>query len=143
MKVQRIVGAAALARLLKAMAQAEEASPKDERLVASIIHSIRREGDKALLRHVRSKDGYKAVSAQALRLSPASIRAAYGRVGRNFLRALQNSISNVEAYQKAFLSSSWKRNLRPGVELGQRVRPMERVGLYIPGGAAPWRRRWS
>jgi histidinol dehydrogenase len=53
------------------------------------------------------------------------------------LRAAQNVRANIEAFQRQLKMLSWRRQIRPGVTLGQSVRPIRRAGLYIPGGEAP------
>lgn len=137
MKIVRAQNAAELKRLLARLASAARPSRQDEATVARILKDVRLKGDKALLAHVRRWDGFKARGAADLRVSPSDIQAAYSKVSRSFQRAAEAVRSNIEAFQKRLKASSWKRQLRPGVTLGQSVRPIRRVGLYVPGGAAP------
>ena len=111
-------------------------SPADERKVAGILKAVKARGDAALLQYARRFDGLKG-GADDLRLGPADIRAAYGKVDKAFLKAVDQAIANIRAYQEKLRPKAWRQHLRPGVLLGQLVRPLRRVGLYVPGGEAP------
>jgi histidinol dehydrogenase len=137
MKTARVRSAEDLKRLLRRLQVSDLPLPRDEAKVAKICREIRQKGDPALLACVRRLDGFKAKSTSELRLHPAQIRAAYAKVGRGFLRAVQNVRDNIEAFQGGLRPHSWRRQLRSGVTLGQSVRPIRRVGLYVPGGQAP------
>ena len=137
MKLVTIKNQKDLQRLLTRLQVSARPSAADEAKVRQVIAQIRAKGDTALLAYVRRYDGFKAKNAAQLRVGAAEIRAAYAKVGRGFLRAVQNVRANVGAFQERLRSSSWKRQIRPGVTLGQSVRPMRRVGLYVPGGEAP------
>jgi histidinol dehydrogenase len=123
----------ALERRLRAQAAF---SPADERKVASILAGIRRKGDAALLQYARRFDGFKG-GADDLRLAPSDIRAAHAKVDPAFRKAIAQAIANIRAYQEKLRPKPWRQHLRPGVLLGQLVRPLQRVGLYVPGGEAP------
>lgn len=123
----------ALARRFKAGAGFSAA---EEKKVAGILAAVRQGGDKALLGLARRFDGFKG-TAKDLRLTPVQVRDAYAEVDKAFIKALESSIANVRAYQQRLKPKPWRSHLRPGVLLGQLVRPMRRVGLYVPGGEAP------
>ena len=123
----------ALERRLRAHAAFSMA---DERKVAAILRNIRIKGDAALLQFARRFDGFKG-GADDLRLGPTDIRAAYAKVDKAFLRAIAQAIGNIKGYQDKLRPKPWRQHLRPGVMLGQLVRPLRRVGLYVPGGEAP------
>ncbi|MGH7441189.1 MAG: histidinol dehydrogenase, partial [bacterium] len=101
-----------------------------------ILRSVRMGGDKAVLAYARRFDGFRGTAADLL-AAPSEIRAARAQVDRAFVRAIEGAIANVRAYQSRLRPKSWRAHLRPGVMLGQVVRPMARVGLYVPGGEAP------
>jgi histidinol dehydrogenase len=111
-------------------------APAEERAVAGILRSVSKGGDKALLSYARRFDGFKG-GAKDLFVGPAEVKAAYGLVDKAFIKAVETVISNVRAYQSRLKPKSWRAHLRGGVLLGQMVRPMRRVGLYVPGGEAP------
>jgi histidinol dehydrogenase len=111
-------------------------SASDERKAAVILAAVRKGGDAALLRFARRFDGFKG-RAQDLRVAPSAIKAAYRQVDRAFLKAAEAAIANIRAYQERLKARSWRGHLRQGVLLGQLIRPLRRVGLYVPGGEAP------
>jgi histidinol dehydrogenase len=136
-KTVKIQNATELKRLLQRLEASERPQAKDVAKVAKVLSDVRLRGNSALLSYVRRFDGFKAKAAADLRLSRSDIQAAYSKVGRSFLKAVQTVKANIEAFQKPLKASSWRRHLRPGVLLGQSVRPLRRVGLYVPGGEAP------
>ena len=111
-------------------------SPADERKVQGILAGVRRKGDKALLQYARRFDGFEGGSAD-LRLAASDIQAAHAAVSPQFKKAISQAIANIRAYQEKLRPKPWRQHLRPGVLLGQLVRPLQRVGLYVPGGEAP------
>jgi histidinol dehydrogenase len=123
----------ALARRLRAHSAPSAAQ---ERAVAAILAKVASGGDQALLSIARRLDGFKG-GAKDLMLGRAEIKAAYGRVDRGFIKAVETVIANIRAYQQRLKPKSWRAHLRSGVLLGQVVRPLRRVGLYVPGGEAP------
>lgn len=108
----------------------------EERAVAAILRSVARGGDPALLSYARRFDGFKG-DAGDLFVSPSAVKAAYAKVDRGFIRAVESVIANVRAFQQRLKPKSWRAHLRSGVLLGQVARPIQRVGIYVPGGAAP------
>jgi histidinol dehydrogenase len=137
MRLVKVQNAAQLKRFLKLMEASSHSSPAEVAKVARVLAEVRSKGDKALLGYVRRFDGFQAKNASQLRVSKAEIQGAYARVGRGFVKALETVKANIQAFQKPLKASSWRRHLRPGVLLGQRVRPLKRAGLYVPGGQAP------
>jgi histidinol dehydrogenase len=136
-KTVKIQDAQGLARLCQRLQVEDAVRPQDASAVARIIAAVRSRGDAALMTYVRRFDGFRPASAQALRVAPSEIRQAYASVGRGFLRAAQNVKANVEAFQSRLKAASWRRQVRPGVTLGQSIRAIQRAGLYVPGGEAP------
>ena len=125
-----------LERLTQRLRAAAVSDPAEERKVAAILADVAKRGDAALLAYARKFDGFKG-GPKALRLGPAAVRAAYAKVDKAFIRAVDGAIANVRAYQERLKPKPWRGHLRPGVLLGQLVRPLRRVGLYVPGGEAP------
>ena len=111
-------------------------NPAEERKVAAILADVAKRGDAALLAYARRFDGFKG-AAKDLRLGSGAVRAAYASVDKAFIRAVDAAIGNIRAYQERLKVKSWRSHLRPGVLLGQLVRPLRRAGLYVPGGEAP------
>lgn len=125
-----------LARLQRSLKAASGFRPAEERKVAALLKAVRRGGDPALLRLARRFDGYRG-TVRGLKVAPSALKAAYRQVDKGFVKAVEASIANIRAYQQRLKARSWRAHLRPGVLLGQLVRPLRRVGLYVPGGEAP------
>ncbi|MFS0836426.1 histidinol dehydrogenase [Paenibacillus sp. 1P03SA] len=103
--------------------------------VQSIIAAVRGEGDAALRRLSKKFDG---VDLGELRVGEAEIQAAYERVDAEFLKALRQAAANIRAFHEKQKRVSWMDLQDNGSLLGQIIRPLQRVGLYVPGGKAAY-----
>ena len=101
--------------------------------VRRILDDIRREGDAALRRWTETLD---RVTPAALAVAPEQIAAAYAAVDAAVIDAMRTAAARIEAFHRRQPSLSWIHNDAEGT-LGQLVRPIGRVGVYIPGGTAP------
>lgn len=106
-----------------------------EQAVAGILADVRENGDAAVLRYTEKFDG---ASLETLRVPPEELDAAYNAADPEFLRTLAMSAANIEAFHKRQIRQNFIINDTPGVVLGQKVTPLERVGLYVPGGTASY-----
>jgi len=107
--------------------------------VREIIESVQKGGDEALCRLARRFDGV-SLRPKDLRVSPKELREALSMVSASFLKSLRECAKNVEAFariEKGRLTGSWMTS-RGSVRLGQLMRPVDSVGLYIPGGRFPY-----
>jgi len=104
--------------------------------VSRIIEDVRENGDKAVLRYTRRFDKVK-LAVKDLRVSPAEINAAYQNIDTDFVASLKSIIGNIERFHKRQLPRPWKIKDADGVVLGELFRPIETVGVYVPGGTAP------
>ncbi len=104
--------------------------------VRRILSEVREKGDRALLRYAQEFDGLK-MSARALRVPPKTIRSAAAAADPAVVRELEKAIFNIHAYHTRQVQKSWDFTKR-GVSLGQRVLPLDSVGLYVPGGSAAY-----
>ncbi len=103
--------------------------------VLEIIRRVRAEGDAALFRYAEELDRVKIGD---LRVSAEEIQKAYGRVDSEFLEALREAAANIRAFHEKQKRGSWM-DLQPdGSIVGQVVRPLHRVGVYVPGGKAAY-----
>ena len=102
--------------------------------VAEIIAAVRRDGDKALFDYCARFDG--AVLG-TLEVTAAEMDAALDSVGQDFLALLERAAKNIRAFHEKQLRPGFVLNEQPGVVLGQKIIPIEKVGLTVPGGAAP------
>lgn len=105
--------------------------------VTSIIDDVRQRGDQALIDYTRMFDGVELEPA-ALRIDEEVLRRSAARVDKDVLAALRVAIENVRAFHERQFEQSWELSPVEGVRLGQRIVPLERVGLYVPGGTAAY-----
>jgi histidinol dehydrogenase len=112
-----------------------------ESRVADILSDVRRRGDAAVLEYTARFDGVVADSLQALELTQAELRAAFDAIPAKQRDALQAAAARVRAYHQAQLQAcgqSWSYRDADGSLLGQKVTPLDRVGIYVPGGKAAY-----
>ncbi|TDA31236.1 MAG: histidinol dehydrogenase, partial [Hadesarchaea archaeon] len=107
------------------------------RRVRRIVEEVRRGGDGALLRLTLRYDGVR-LRREELRVGREEISAAYRKVDRGTLRSLRVAARAVERYHRRQLPRPWFATLSPGVRAGQLVLPLDRVGVYVPGGLASY-----
>jgi len=104
-------------------------------IVKDIIETVRSQGDKALFAYAEKFD---KVKLSALRVSKEEIAEGVAKVDADFLRILEASAKNIREFHKMQLRDGFEIKRGEGVVLGQRVTPIERVGLYVPGGTAAY-----
>ncbi len=102
--------------------------------VTAVIEKVRQEGDAALLELTEKFDRVKPAS---IRVSTAEIDAAAERLSEKMKQALQQAYDNISKFHKAQKPTPIKVETQPGVVCEQVTRPIQKVGLYIPGGSAP------
>ncbi len=107
-----------------------------ESVVSKIIEDVRLSGDRALLRYTRKFDRVKIHSKQ-LQVSENEINGSYQDLKPDFLDALKFAIKNVRNFYEKKPLKSWKTKYPDGMVLGEIITPIEKVGIYIPGGTAP------
>jgi histidinol dehydrogenase len=106
-------------------------------LVADVIANVRKNGDEALMSYSEKFDRFKVQSMAELSLDENQIKSAFDRLSTDKQEALKLSAERVESYHAKQIAQSWQYTDDTGVVLGQQVRPMDRVGIYVPGGVAP------
>ncbi len=111
-------------------------SKKITNKVSRIIEDIRHEGDKALIRYTRRFDKIKLTPRQ-LRVSARETNGAYQDIEQAFVSSLKTIMENVTKFYKKQLKKSWNIKDKEGIVLGEVIKPIESVGIYIPSGAAP------
>lgn len=115
--------------------EVEYGSPEQNESVRRIIEEVRRDGDAALRKFAQQFDG---VRVDELRVTKEEIEAAYGEVDEEFLSAIRAAAVNVRKFHEKQMRSSWMDLQADGTILGQVMRPLRRVGLYVPGGKAAY-----
>ncbi|WP_010273024.1 histidinol dehydrogenase [Paenibacillus senegalensis] len=103
--------------------------------VKQIIERVRKEGDQALFAYSESLDKIKLDS---LRVSDEVIQAAYREVDDEFLAAIREAAANIRRYHEKQKRVTWLEPEADGTLLGQMIRPLKRVGIYVPGGKAAY-----
>jgi len=112
--------------------------PAIESAVATIIDDVRRDGDRALVAYTRRFDRMTVRNAGALEITRAELAAAWKALGAIERRALQAAHTRIRDYHERQVSKSWQFTDEHGSKLGQLVRPLDRAGLYVPGGKAAY-----
>jgi histidinol dehydrogenase len=112
----------------------------DEQLmndVAAIIDDVRHRGDAALIEYAARFDGVMLQQSE-LRVDEEKLREAAGHVDNDLLTALREAIVNVRRFHEHQREASWQFGPVEGVRLGQRITPISKAGLYVPGGTASY-----
>ena len=104
-------------------------------IVADIIADVRENGDEAMLRYCEKFDRAKL---PALEVTQAEIDEAFETVEPEFLEILREAAANIRSFHQQQVRSSFILTEKPGVVMGQKVMPIEKVGLYVPGGTAAY-----
>ena len=112
--------------------------PAVDNTVADIIDQVRTHGDAALMDYTSRFDRFTPASAAALELSHDELAAAYHRLPAETRDALTQAANRVRAYHERQLMHSWTYEEADGTVLGQKVTPLDRVGIYVPGGKAAY-----
>ncbi|MBA2962557.1 MULTISPECIES: histidinol dehydrogenase [Ramlibacter] len=112
-----------------------------EQAVTDILAAVRARGDAAVLEFTGRFDGLPADAMQALELAPAELKAAFDGLPAAQRQALEAAAARVRSYheaQKRASGESWTYRDADGTLLGQKVTPLDRVGIYVPGGKAAY-----
>jgi histidinol dehydrogenase len=112
-----------------------------EQRVADILADVKARGDAAVLEYTARFDGLQADSMAALELTQAELKAAFDSLPQAQKTALQDAAARVRSYheaQKKACGESWQYRDADGSLLGQKVTPLDRVGIYVPGGKAAY-----
>jgi histidinol dehydrogenase len=112
-----------------------------EQRVADILADVQLRGDAAVLEYTQRFDGLTALGMAALELTQAELKAAFEAIPAVQREALQAAAARVRRYheaQKKASGESWSYRDEAGTLLGQKVTPLDRVGIYVPGGKAAY-----
>jgi histidinol dehydrogenase len=109
------------------------ADARTEAQARRIVDAVRRRGDRALIEFTRRFDGV-ALSPKRLRVRESEMAAAMRSLPRAALRALRLAARRIASYHQRQRQASWRYRDRVGLTLGQQITPLQRVGLYVPGG---------
>lgn len=126
------------AELTKLLAFEETADEKLEATVASILADVRKRGDAAVLEYTRKFDRLPLADAAAMELSREELRVAFDGLPAGQRSALEQAAQRVIDYHQKQVQASWSYTDADGTLLGQQITPLDRVGLYVPGGKAAY-----
>ena len=106
-----------------------------EQIVSNIIATVRSSGDTALYAYTERFDG---VALSSLEVTKEEIDKAYASVDPEFIKIIKKSAANIKAFHKKQIRRGFKMKKSDGIVLGQKVTPLERAGIYVPGGTAAY-----
>ncbi|HET8579156.1 MAG TPA: histidinol dehydrogenase [Methylomirabilota bacterium] len=131
----RVLGVEGVVRALERPPGSVE--PEIQRRVAEIVAAVREKGDAALLEFTERFDRV-ALSAAELGVGLGEYQAAERQVGEATVRALRYAAERIERFHRECAPKSWSMTDANGSRLGQEVRPLDRVAVYVPGGRAAY-----
>lgn len=108
-----------------------------ESAVSEILENIRSQGDSALFGYTERFDGAK-ICADNIRVTEEEIREAYSLVDPGLVEIIRRALCNIRDYHARQKQNSWFDSRPDGTMLGQKVTPLQRVGVYVPGGKAAY-----
>ncbi|MCC6766961.1 MAG: histidinol dehydrogenase [Deltaproteobacteria bacterium] len=130
-------GRAFARRLALLEARGEEATGRVERTVRTIVADVRKRGDAALFAYTKRFDGV-ALGARTVEVPAAELAEAAASLPSPVRSALALAARRVAAFHRRQRQGSWSFRDAAGARLGQQVRPLDRVGVYVPGGTAAY-----
>ena len=108
---------------------------KFEAAVADILANVKEKGDEALFSYTKKFDKVE-VTPETIRVTEAEIEEAYKAVDASLLEVIRKALVNIRSYHEKQRQNSWFTSTENGTMLGQKVTPLNRVGVYVPGGKA-------
>ena len=104
--------------------------------VAEILKDVRRDGDRAVLNYTKKFDGFDAASIEDLSVGPEQMAESLESLSDNQREALVHAAERIRKYHEKQKQNSWHYEEADGSVYGQKISPLERVGIYVPGGKA-------
>lgn len=120
------------------LSRSEETGREVEQVVLEIIADVRTRGDAAVLELTRRFDRLEADRIEGLEVSAAEIEAAFAKVSAEDIAALKLASQRVARFHEKQKQQTWISTEEPDIMLGQKVTPLSRVGIYVPGGKASY-----
>ena len=108
---------------------------KFEAAVADILANVKEKGDEALFSYTKEFDKVE-ITAENIRVTEEEIKEAYEAVDASLLEVIKKALVNIRSYHEKQCQNSWFTSTENGTMLGQKVTPLNRVGVYVPGGKA-------
>lgn len=129
MKIERVQGVVSLRRTI------ENGTEEQRQAVKRIIDDVRNNGDGALKKYTEMFDG---ISLDTFAVTQEEIEEAYWLVDENMVHIIREAAQNIREYHERQRMTSWFMTRDDGTILGQKVTPLDAVGLYVPGGTAAY-----
>ncbi len=107
-----------------------------EEIVKNIIKEVKEEGNKALFRHISRFDKWEPKENKDLEITPDEMKKAYENLDEELKKALHLAYERIKKYHEKQLPKSWLDFEKNGTVLGQKVTPVDKAGVYVPGGKA-------
>jgi histidinol dehydrogenase len=107
-------------------------------VAAEVIETVRTQGDQALVAYTSRFDQFEVAGISALQVSAERLQQAYDRADSALIKALEVAAERLRDYHQHQLTDSWQYTDALGNQLGQQVTPLQRVGIYVPGGQAAY-----
>jgi len=120
------------------LARGEDTSREVEQVVLDIIADVRQRGDTALLEYTNRFDRLDAATIAELQVTDAEIDSAFAQVSAEELASLKLAVARVTRFHEKQKQQSWLSTDEEDIMLGQKVTPLARVGIYVPGGKASY-----
>lgn len=129
MKIEKVSAALSLKRSV-------DAGTDEQRLaVQAIIAQVRKNGDAAVREYTNRFDG---ATLESFRVPEAEIEEAYQQIDAQIISIMEEAAANIQVYHEKQLHSSWMSTEENGTILGQKMTPLDSVGVYVPGGTAAY-----
>ncbi len=126
------------ARFAAILARGEESGKEVEQAVLDIITDVRKRGDAALLDYTRRFDRLEAESVETLRVTEKEFEEAFARVQDEDIAVLKLAVERVSRFHEKQKQETWLSTDEEDILLGQMITPLEKVGIYVPGGKASY-----
>lgn len=137
MKTVRLTSETKKVLLEKLLKRSPNSYPEFEERVAEIIKQVREKRDEALFSFTEKFDG-AVLTAETVKVTQEEIDEAYASVDEEFLGVLRRAIASIRVYHEKQKKYSWFDSTENGTIIGQKVTPLEKAGVYIPGGKAAY-----
>jgi len=123
----------------KAVAELADREPvpnlKIEKTVAKIVGDVRKNGDWALRAYAVKFDGL--TKDEPVQVTRAELQQAVRSVSKEFIRSVETAAKNIRKFAEWQMPKAWMRTIAPGIRVGQKIKPIDSVGCYAPGGRYP------
>lgn len=136
MKIIKLNNIRSIALQIEQLRSQQAPSKKVENQVQSILQQVKRQGNKALVRYTLKFDGYRT-RQNGLRVSQSRIRDAYKKVSQSDIQQIRKAAKRIRDFHRHQKMNSWFIE-KDGARLGQLIRPLNTVGIYVPGGKASY-----